>query len=178
MSILKDAKVGDQVEDSLGNKGTINYINETLGLYNVIFEADNRKCYTVDGNGYSTELQPTDSRLMTHIPAKKPTTFQALPVAAENYPTFGDTDVNGNIQILSPRGWEALATAFPYLDLTCFVFTEDCAEDEEPTVLVYSVNNGKVKVSANSTKLRTRAETLEYWTQACQSVTPPPKNDS
>ena len=106
MSILKDAKVGDQVEDSLGNKGTINYINQTLGLYNVIFEADNRKCYTVDGNGYSTELQPTDSRLMTHIPAKKPTTFQALPVAAENYPTLKDIDVNGNIQILTPRGWE------------------------------------------------------------------------
>lgn len=104
MSILTDAKVGDQVEDSLGNKGTINYINQTLGLYNVIFEAGNRKSYNIKGDGYSTELQPTDSHLMLHIPAKKVVTPQALPVAAKSYLTFNDTDVNGNIQILTPRG--------------------------------------------------------------------------
>ena len=76
------------------------------------------------------------------------------------------------------KEWEAVATAFPYLQLTCYVFTEDCAQDGEPTAVVYYVDNGKVEVSAISTKLRTEAETLEYWTQACQTVTPPPKNDS
>jgi len=74
--------------------------------------------------------------------------------------------------------WVAIATAFPYLVLTCLVFTEDytpaAPESGKPTAIVYYIDHGTVKVSAINPKLRTEeetlGETLEFWTQACQTV--------
>lgn len=182
MSILKDAKVGDQVVDFFGNQGLIHYINATLGIYDVKFEGGNHEYYNVKGDIYDIEAQPAANPLMAYKPAtkatapqglevvtkhtatsfnltgaskgdrvtnslgqqgtieyvvdvygirldngrinryyfdgksdenpypikswKKAATPQALPVAAKSYPTLKDIDVNGNIQILTPRGWE------------------------------------------------------------------------
>jgi hypothetical protein len=115
MTILEDAKVGDQVEDSLGNKGVVYYINQTLGLYNVAFEEGGSNSYNAAGYGFNNELQPIESRLTSCIPAKEITVFQTLPVAAtKKYAEYSDTDVNGNIQILTPRGWEVSDWATEY----------------------------------------------------------------
>jgi hypothetical protein len=115
MSILKDAKVGDKVEDSLGNKGVVYCINQTLGLYNVKFEGGESNSYNAAGYGFNNELQLIEGHLTSCIPAKEPTVLQTLPVAAtKKYAEHSDTDVNGNIQILTPRGWEVCYWATEY----------------------------------------------------------------
>jgi hypothetical protein len=81
--------------------------------------------------------------------------------------------------------WQVIAAAFPYLVLTCRVFTEEyttaTAESGKPTAVVYYVAHGTVKVSAINPKLRTEEETLgktlKFWTQACQTVAAQFKNE-
>lgn len=115
MTILKDAKVEDQIEDSLGNKGVVYYINQTLGLYNVKFEGGGSNSYNAAGYGFNNELQLIEGHLTSCIPAKEPTVLQTLPVVAtKKYAKYSDTDVNGNIQILTPRGWDVCHWATGY----------------------------------------------------------------
>jgi hypothetical protein len=66
------------------------------------------------------------------------------------------------------KEWEVIAAAFPFLQLTCYVFTENSTESVE--AIVYHIDKGKVKVSVIRFKFRAEKETHEFWTQACQAA--------
>jgi hypothetical protein len=106
MFTLKDAKVGDQVTNSVGQQGTIEYIVDVYGIR--LNCRENPKYGRIDryhSNGESDESPYPITGW------QKATTPQTLPIPATYSPTITDIDVNGNIQILTSRGWEVCSWA-------------------------------------------------------------------
>jgi hypothetical protein len=92
---LTGASKGDRVTNSLGQQGTIEYV---INVYGIRLNYGRVDRYYSNGKSDESPYQIESW--------EKVTTPQTLPAAAKNYPTLSDIDVNGNIQILTPRGWE------------------------------------------------------------------------
>jgi hypothetical protein len=97
---LAGASKGDRVTNSVDQQGTIEYISE---IYGIRFDNGSIDRYESDG---CSETNP-----LPIVSWQKATTPQTLPIPATYSPTITDIDVNGNIQILTSRGWEVCSWA-------------------------------------------------------------------